>query len=136
MTTPYNPCKVLLIFVSDQATTRSLSNPQENHNKQKWWRRNITRFSKKRYNFTNFLAFCQELFSKIDLEDDGIVYLKEIVIYLRAMNEDIDTNLEVIWHHSFCRRILCYNIANFRLKFFLINMRQMEKKSSNSSTFV
>ena len=42
------------------------------------------------------LAFCQELFSKIDLEDDGIVYLKEIVIYLRAMNEDIDTNLEVI----------------------------------------
>ena len=37
----------------------------------------------------------QELFSKIDLEDDGIVYLKEIVIYLRAMNEDIDTNLEV-----------------------------------------
>ena len=41
----------------------------------------------------------QELFSKIDLEDDGIVYLKEIVIYLRAMNEDIDTNLEVGWGH-------------------------------------
>merc|ERR1712193_376451 len=37
----------------------------------------------------------KDLFSKIDLEDDGIVYLKEIVIYLRAMNEDIDTNLEV-----------------------------------------
>ena len=36
LTTPYNPCKVLLIFVSDQATTRSLSNPQENRNKQKW----------------------------------------------------------------------------------------------------
>ena len=115
-TTPYNPCKVLLIFVSDQATTRSLSNPQENHNKQKWERRNITRFSKW-YIFTNFFTFCQELFSKIDLEDDGIVYLKEIVIYLRAMNEDIDTNLEVIWHHSFCWRILCFNIAIFRLKF-------------------
>ena len=44
----------------------------------------------------------QELFSKIDLEDDGIVYLKEIVIYLRAMNEDIDTNLEVghLKYHS------------------------------------
>merc|ERR1712032_852464 len=39
--------------------------------------------------------YYKELFSKIDLEDDGIVYLKEIVIYLRAMNEDIDTNLEV-----------------------------------------
>ena len=47
-------------------------------------------------------SFHQELFSKIDLEDDGIVYLKEIVIYLRAMNEDIDTNLEVghLNHHS------------------------------------
>ena len=37
----------------------------------------------------------QELFQKIDLEDDGIVYLKEIVIYLRIMNEDIDDNLKV-----------------------------------------
>ena len=79
--------------------TWSLSSPQENHNKQEevleWLRRNITRFSKI-FNFSNFFTFCQELFSKIDLEDDGIVYLKEIVIYLRAMNEDIDTNLEVI----------------------------------------
>ena len=38
----------------------------------------------------------QELFQKIDLEDDGIVYLKEIVIYLRIMNEDIDDNLKVL----------------------------------------
>ena len=37
----------------------------------------------------------QEVFQKIDLEDDGIVYLKEIVIYLRIMNEDIDENLKV-----------------------------------------
>lgn len=37
----------------------------------------------------------QELFRKIDLEDDGIIYLKEIVIYLRIMNEDIDDNLKV-----------------------------------------
>ena len=101
MTTPYNISEVLLIFLSDQAMTWSLSNPQENHNKQeevlKWLRRNITRFSKLYFfNFSIFLTFCQELFSKIDLEDDGIVYLKEIVIYLRAMNEDIDTNLEVI----------------------------------------
>ena len=37
----------------------------------------------------------QEVFQKIDMEDDGIVYLKEIVIYLRIMNEDIDENLKV-----------------------------------------
>ena len=35
------------------------------------------------------------MFQKIDLEDDGIVFLKEIVIYLRAMNEDIDDNVDV-----------------------------------------
>ena len=43
----------------------------------------------------NVSFLIQDLFQKIDLEDDGIVYLREIVIYLRAMNEDIDVNLEV-----------------------------------------
>ena len=32
------------------------------------------------------------MFTKIDLEDDGIVYLKEIVVYLRAMNQELDMN--------------------------------------------
>merc|ERR1712087_421460 len=41
------------------------------------------------------VEYYKELFQKIDLEDDGIVYLKEIVIYLRIMNEDIDDNLKV-----------------------------------------
>merc|ERR1712083_496190 len=39
--------------------------------------------------------YYKELFQKIDQEDDGIVYLREIVIYLRIMNEDIDDNLKV-----------------------------------------
>lgn len=37
----------------------------------------------------------KDLFVKIDKEDDGAIYLKDIVLYLRAMNEDIDKNLEV-----------------------------------------
>ena len=37
----------------------------------------------------------QELFETIDKEDDGAVYLKEIVIHLRAVNEDINENLKV-----------------------------------------
>ena len=41
------------------------------------------------------LPYLKELFTKIDLEDDGVVYLKEIVLYLRAMNEDIDSSLKV-----------------------------------------
>ena len=36
------------------------------------------------------------LFEKIDQEDDGEVYLKEVVMFLRAVNVDIDANMEVI----------------------------------------
>ena len=37
----------------------------------------------------------QELFAAIDKEDDGIVYLQDVVVHLRALNEDIDKNLKV-----------------------------------------
>ena len=37
----------------------------------------------------------QDLFLKIDKEDDGAIYLNEIVLHLRALNEDIDKNLQV-----------------------------------------
>ena len=59
----------------------------------------------------------KELFDEIDQEKDGEIYLKEVVCYLRAMNEDIDS-LEV-------QQILL-NSLNFlivkRLNIFLINM--------------
>ena len=42
-----------------------------------------------------YLYLLQELFETIDKEDDGAVYLKEIVIHLRAVNEDINENLKV-----------------------------------------
>ena len=50
----------------------------------------------------------QDLFSKIDKEDDGAIYLKEIAIYLRAMNEDIDKNLKVGNFESHLYLHLCY----------------------------
>ena len=37
----------------------------------------------------------QKLFESIDQEDDGEVYLKEVVLFLRAVNADIDANEEV-----------------------------------------
>lgn len=37
----------------------------------------------------------QELFEKIDQEDDGEVYLREVVLFLRAVNDDVDNNLKV-----------------------------------------
>ena len=36
----------------------------------------------------------QELFEKIDQEADGEVYLREVVLFLRAVNEDVDKNEE------------------------------------------
>ena len=35
------------------------------------------------------------LFEKIDQEDDGEIYLKEVVMFLRAVNEEVDANMEV-----------------------------------------
>ena len=32
----------------------------------------------------------QELFEEIDQEKDGEIYLKEVVYYLKAMNEELD----------------------------------------------
>merc|ERR1711962_1685965 len=37
----------------------------------------------------------KELFEKIDQEADGEVYLRELVLFLRAVNEDIDKNEKV-----------------------------------------
>ena len=59
----------------------------------------------------------KELFDEIDQEKDGEIYLKEVVCYLRAMNEDIDS-LEV-------KQILLDSLKFLivkRLNIFLINM--------------
>ena len=37
----------------------------------------------------------QQLFEKIDQEDDGEIYLKEVVMFLRAINADVDENIDV-----------------------------------------
>ena len=36
----------------------------------------------------------QELFKEIDQEKDGEIYLKEVVLFLKALNQDLET-LEV-----------------------------------------
>ena len=57
------------------------------------WRRKAARWLGTNERSVNFRF--QELFEEIDKEDDGVVYLKEIVIHLRAVNEDINDNLKV-----------------------------------------
>ena len=37
----------------------------------------------------------QEIFKKIYENHDGQVYLKDVVLYLRAANEDVDSNIKV-----------------------------------------
>ena len=41
-----------------------------------------------------FIPVDQELFKEIDQEKDGEIYLKEVVLYLKALNQDMET-LEV-----------------------------------------
>ena len=42
-----------------------------------------------------FTYFSQELFSKIDLDDEGDIYQKELVFYLKKMNGGNFDNLKV-----------------------------------------
>ena len=41
--------------------------------------------------------FDQDLFTEMDVEEDGNVYIKQVVVTLKALNKDIDHNLKV-WH--------------------------------------
>ena len=41
------------------------------------------------------IVFVKELFAELDKEEDGIVYTKNLIIQLRALNEDMDKNLKV-----------------------------------------
>ena len=45
--------------------------------------------------FYQNLVFVKELFAELDKEEDGIVYTKNLIIQLRALNEDLDKNLKV-----------------------------------------
>ena len=39
--------------------------------------------------------FCKEFFVELDEEEDGFIYMKQIVVTLKALNQDIDHNLKV-----------------------------------------
>ena len=46
-------------------------------------------------NFISDLLDWQELFSELDTEEDGNIYLKEVIVTLKALNHDLDHNLRV-----------------------------------------
>ena len=33
---------------------------------------------------------CQEMFQQLDKEDDGIIYVRDVIFYLKAMNDDME----------------------------------------------
>ena len=39
----------------------------------------------------------QDLFTEMDVEEDGNVYIKQVVVTLKALNKDIDHNLKVCY---------------------------------------
>ena len=45
--------------------------------------------------FISDLLDWQELFSELDTEEDGNIYLKEVIVTLKALNHDLDHNLRV-----------------------------------------
>ena len=59
--------------------------------------------------------YFQDLFLKIDKEDDGAIYLNEIVLYLRALNEDIDKNLQVKIYFSLKFHFLMFSFIEVKV---------------------
>ena len=51
-------------------------------------------FSVEIFNFC-LAGLLQELFAELDTEEDGNVYLKEVIVTLKALNHDLDHNLRV-----------------------------------------
>ena len=51
------------------------------------------------YIFISKLTFIQEMFDRIDKEEDGEVYLREVVDYLAVLDNNIQQSLKV---HSSC----------------------------------
>ena len=60
-------------------------------------------------------VFVKELFAELDKEEDGIVYTKNLIIQLRALNEDMDKNLKVYIVQSTFRDVQNYPKITFPL---------------------
>ena len=41
----------------------------------------------------------QDMFDQIDKEEDGLIYVKEVLFYLKALSNDLDQNKEVVRVH-------------------------------------
>ena len=71
----------------------------------------------------------QNLFAEMDEEEDGHVYVKQVVVTLKALNQDIDHNLKVV--HMSTR--LCILILNLQVKNILDELDNDEKTEATVS---
>ena len=54
----------------------------------------------------------KELFAELDKEEDGIVYTKNLIIQLRALNEDMDKNLKVLLSNRLSKNHISIDFKN------------------------
>ena len=76
----------------------------------------------------------QNLFAEMDEEEDGHVYVKQVVVTLKALNQDIDHNLKVV-HISIVHPYfhLCIPILNLQVKNILDELDNDEKTEATVS---
>ena len=76
----------------------------------------------------------QNLFAEMDEEEDGHVYVKQVVVTLKALNQDIDHNLKVV-HMLYvdCSTRLCIPILNLQVKNILDELDNDEKTEATVS---
>ena len=76
------------------------------------------------------LTFIQEMFDRIDKEEDGEVYLREVVDYLAVLDNNIQQSLKV---HSLCT--LKYEICFAQVNAMLMDYRTQKDRVLNLKEF-
>ena len=73
----------------------------------------------------------QNLFAEMDEEEDGHVYVKQVVVTLKALNQDIDHNLKVV-HISIVQPVFAFLFWTFRWRIFWMNLIMMRRQKQLS----
>ena len=76
----------------------------------------------------------QNLFAEMDEEEDGHVYVKQVVVTLKALNQDIDHNLKVVQYpYVHCPTRPCIPILSLQVKNILDELDNDEKTEATVS---
>ena len=72
------------------------------------------------------------MFQEIDKEQDGIIYVRDVIFYLKSMNDDLE-NKKVVYHFILKRGLLiCFRLISTSQT---MSLRRMRLSISSNSRY-